>query len=395
LKPSKGKVVIKEERGREASKSRSPAVIRRPQSAPSKKAVKAPPPEPEATLGEFSKSLKLLGLDIPSTRTEATKLTNQEVKVATKEPTIRTRLLKRSGSYCDLTKNIKKDMKQSEFDALRSKVKDAVFEQWYFKKCEEERERKLKEEEKEAKLKKDKEEKQREVEEMSKEEFQKWCKLKKAQSEKEKKRKDIIEKGKTTKVVDKEEVERKNKEWLALKMKDFQKKKDEEERRRLEEEKKTIEQDKKRTEAEKTFLAWKESKTKELKERYLYEKNKGKEKQEALMEKRKDADLAFIGWKNRKTEKPKEKAKVQHPPKKEPPVQEAEKDEDKQTVKKIIEDHDEVDNNNRKLEEAKQAYEAWLDLIEEREEENLLFEEERKRILMWKPPWYAGGKALF
>ena len=55
----------------------------------------------------------------------------------------------------------------------------------------------------------------------------------------------------------------------------------------------------------------------------------------------------------------------------------------------------EDERNNSKLEEAKRAYEAWLDLIEEREEENLLFEEERKRILMWKPPWYAGGKALF
>merc|ERR1712107_505854 len=53
------------------------------------------------------------------------------------------------------------------------------------------------------------------------------------------------------------------------------------------------------------------------------------------------------------------------------------------------------ENNNSRLEEAKKAYEAWLDLIEEREEENMLFEEERKRILMWKPPWYAGGKALF
>ena len=55
----------------------------------------------------------------------------------------------------------------------------------------------------------------------------------------------------------------------------------------------------------------------------------------------------------------------------------------------------EDERNNSKLEEAKRAYEAWLDLIEEREEENLLFEEERKRILMWKPPWYAGRKALF
>jgi len=34
-------------------------------------------------------------------------------------------------------------------------------------------------------------------------------------------------------------------------------------------------------------------------------------------------------------------------------------------------------------------------LIEEREEENFLFEEERKMILMWKPSWNIGGKALF
>merc|ERR1712226_50963 len=117
--------------------------------------------------GEFSKSLKLLGIDVPSNRTEASKLCNQEVKVQTKEPTIRTRLLRRSGSYADLTQNIKRDMKMSEFEAVREKVKEAVFEQWYFKKCAEEKEKKLKQEEEAEKLRKEKEEKQKEVEEQS------------------------------------------------------------------------------------------------------------------------------------------------------------------------------------------------------------------------------------
>ena len=48
-----------------------------------------------------------------------------------------------------------------------------------------------------------------------------------------------------------------------------------------------------------------------------------------------------------------------------------------------------------KLEDAKLAYEAWLDYIEARDEERIMFDEERKKILMWKPPWCPGGKAMF
>jgi len=80
---------------------------KRPQSAPPKRRIVAKPPEPDekkVELGEFSKSLKLLGMDIPSVRTEATKVDSQDIIVKTKEPTFRTRLLKRSGSYADLTK---------------------------------------------------------------------------------------------------------------------------------------------------------------------------------------------------------------------------------------------------------------------------------------------------
>ena len=378
LKPSKGKVSVANEKENKDMIPKSSIARRRPQSAPSKRPIRPSPEEAKAPLGQFSKSLKLLGVEIPSTRTEATKLTNQEVTVITTEASIRTRILKRSGSYADLTQNIKKDMKASEFEAMRSKVKDAVFEQWYFKKCAEEKERKLKQEKKEERLKKEKENKQKEVDDMSKEEFNKWCKEKKAKLEKEKKKKEIIEKGKVPKVVDKEEIERKNKEWLALKKKDFLKKTEAVEKKRLAEEAKKIEEDKKRTEAEKTFIAWKEAKTKELKERYLAEKVKQKEKEEALKDKRQQAAAVFIGWKNKKDEKIKDKT--------------AKKNKDD---KSKVETPKEDENNNEKLEQAKQAYESWLNLIEEREEENFLFEEERKRILMWKPPWYAGGKALF
>ena len=52
--------------------------------------------------GSYSKSLKLLGLDIPSNRREATKLENTDVEVRTSSPTMRTRLVKRTTSYSDL-----------------------------------------------------------------------------------------------------------------------------------------------------------------------------------------------------------------------------------------------------------------------------------------------------
>ena len=399
VRGTKGKVVIQDDKPTDTPQSQA-MVRRRPQSAPHRKIVKVAsksPEEPEAPLGDFSKSLKLLGVDIPSNRTEATKLNSQEVRVTTKEPTIRTRLLKRSGSYADLTQNIKRDMKMSEFEAVREKVKEAVFEQWYFKKCAEEKEKKLKQEEEAEKLRKEKEEKQKEVEEQSKEEFQKWCKQKREKAEKEKLKQEIADKGKVQKVVDQAEVDKKNKEWLTLKKKDQLKKKEDDEKRRLAEEKKKIEEDERRTQAEKTFLAWKEEKTKELKERYLVEKKKQKEKQEALEEKRKDADSAFIGWKNRKNDKKKIKSVKNDNAKKKDDagkdIRDATEDKIDSNEQKVEKNDDE--NNNSKLEEAKRAYEAWLDLIEEREEENLLFEEERKRILMWKPPWYAGGKALF
>ena len=58
-------------------------------------------------LGSYSKSLRLLGLNIPSNRREATKLENIDVEVRTSSPTMRTRLIKRTKSISDLRDKVK------------------------------------------------------------------------------------------------------------------------------------------------------------------------------------------------------------------------------------------------------------------------------------------------
>ena len=114
-------------------KPKPSAVRKRPQSAPNKKVLKTQP-APIADLGEYSKSLKLVGVDVPSNRTEATKIKNQEIQVKTKEPTFKTRILRRSGSYADLTKQINQGMKKSDFQSVKSELNKAIFENWYFNK---------------------------------------------------------------------------------------------------------------------------------------------------------------------------------------------------------------------------------------------------------------------
>ena len=413
---AKPKVIIMKDARAENKKLVKPKLAKRPQSAPPKKRIepKRVSEEPKVELGEFSKSLKLLGMDIPSNRTEATEVKNQEIVVKTKEPTFRTRILKRSGSFADLTKNLNKDMKKAEFEAVKNDLSRAVFEEWYFKKCEEERDKKIKKK-LEAEMKaKEEEEKKKEMELLSKEEFDKWITAKKMQARKEKKKKEVLERGKIAgeRVVDPEEIEKKNKEWKEGKKKDLIKQKEKEEELRKREDKERIEKDTKRTEAEKTFLKWKEDKEKESKEKLAKEKEKQKKKTEEEIEKRKEADLAFASWKNQKAKLLKEKEikrilEIEQTNQKPVVLQnatdvpQADDEKDKKieadTVSKpaIIKERLSEGNKDEKLEEAKLAYEAWLDYIEAREEERLMFDEERKKILMWKPPWCPGGKAMF
>ena len=395
---------------------------KRPQSAPPKRRIVAKPPEADekkVELGEFSKSLKLLGMDIPSVRTEATKVESQDIIVKTKEPTFRTRLLKRSGSYADLTKNLNKEMKKADFEAVKGDLSKAVFEEWYFKKCEEERDRKIKHKEEEERKEKEEGEKKKEILEQSKEEFNRWLETKKSQLRKEKKQKEVEERGKHArrKSLNTEEVEKKRREWLENKKLDLIKQKKKENLKKKQEEEENIEKDKARTEAEKTFIKWKEEKEKEFKEKASKEKERRKKKEESNIEQRKEADLAFIGWKNKKAaklkadeEKKKKEKELLKATEQERDVQdtlspeEPEKHVSSDSIKSdvMVEQQDKVakekystKKKDDKLEDAKLAYEAWLDYIEARDEERLMFDEERKKILMWKPPWCPGGKAMF
>ena len=211
-----------------------------------------------------------------------------------------------------------------------------------------------------------------------------------------------------------EDIEIKNKEWLASKNLELKKIKQKEENQRLAEEKERIEKEKKRTEAEKQFLSWKEKKQKEFKDKIQKEKDEAKKREEELLDKRKDADQAFNSWKMQKKEELKqkqEKLKAKEDKDKDQPevlllvkpAEEAKVNGDDKTGQtpepevSVIEQKkvQKTQKTEDKLEEAKLAYEAWLDYIEARDEERLMFEEERRKILMWKPPWYPGGKTMF
>ena len=206
-----------------------------------------------------------------------------------------------------------------------------------------------------------------------------------------------------------EDIDMKNKEWLSSKNLELKKLKQKEENQRLEEEKERIEKEKKRTEAEKQFLSWKEKKEKEFKDKIQKEKDEAKKREEELLDKKKDAELAFNSWKMQKKEEMKqqqEKLKAKEEKEKgqsevlllvqpsEEAVGEDRTAETPQPSVRVIEQK-KCPKSDSKLEDAKLAYEAWLDYIEARDDERLMFEEERRKILMWKPPWYPGGKTMF
>ena len=94
-------------------------------------------------------------------------------------PTLKTRLTERSSSYADLTQTIKKGINIKEFEAIRKDLKNAVFEEWYFRKFTEAKEARLKREKEEEERNLQEEEERKDIEERSKEEFDKWIERKK------------------------------------------------------------------------------------------------------------------------------------------------------------------------------------------------------------------------
>ena len=113
---------------------------KRPTSAPPSKNGEEGPKKETVDLRSYSKSLALLGLDIPSNRREATKLEDVGLEVRTNSPTMRTRLTARNAKATeDLRTKVekvpdKKGVDKTDFNLIRRPLCDAVFEEWYFRK---------------------------------------------------------------------------------------------------------------------------------------------------------------------------------------------------------------------------------------------------------------------
>ena len=359
----------------------------RPKSAPTPK-KKAPAPaqvqqQELVDLRSYSKSLKLLGLDIPSNRTEATKVTTQTIDVKNKEPTMRTRLKERTQSVSDLKEIVdsKHHLPKEEYGKIKANLTNAVFEEWYFSKMKESSDKKYNEMEKiEAKIY------QKEVEEVEKkekaaEEFKRWMEGKRQQLRKTARQ---LKKKNNANNEDTEarlaKIKQAEEEWKQLKVADQKNK--EKLKRRLQ---KKQEQDKekqmqKREEAQKHFINWEQSWKQKMKVKMSEEKQRALEELEvkkvAAKDNREAAEAAFNCWKTKKKEE-----NLKKKPAKAAAVAAIEKE----AVAEV--------ETEKKLEAARDAYENWLEYIEHREEEDKCAEEERELREMWRPPWYPPGIA--
>lgn len=139
-----------------------------------------------STLINYFHFVFLLGLDIPSNRTEATKVETQNVEIQTKSSTLKTRLKERTQSVSDLKEIVdsKHYLPKEEYSKIKSKLTNAVFEEWYFHKLKESEEKKRMEIEKQEEELIEKETKKVEMKEKATEDFKNWLKGKQEQMKK-------------------------------------------------------------------------------------------------------------------------------------------------------------------------------------------------------------------
>ena len=358
-------------------------VLRRPTSAPPPKRRPAqapkPKPEPEVDLRSYSKSFKLLGMDIPSNRQEATKLTHQDVTIRTTSPTLRTRLRERTQSISNLQDTIdsKEKMAKREYESIREPLARAVFEEWYFKKREAEREQKLEAEARRAdeEYERAREEEAKEVK--SSENFKRWLAEKKRLAKRQMK---IGRKREARAEREKEEqmarIERAQREWLDKKRAEMRKAKKAVEKARKPEE--TEEEKREREEAakkakERHFEEWKAKLDAAMRAKMAEEKGKRlreiEKKREDAREKKKDSEAAFKGWLAKKASLAAEA--------------------NSKGTRKVVRERGSAEKH--RSDASRKAYEDWLDIIEQRELEDKYAEEERIVRSLWRPPWYPAG----
>ena len=367
----------------------------RPRSAPSPGRLRRKPTttteEPQVDLRNYSKSLKLLEIEIASNRKEATKLRNQKLQIRTNSPTLRTRLTSRTQSLSNLQEIIdsKEKMPKDQFEEIRKPLRDAVFQEWYFRKSEIELKRI--EEEKKKTTKEDIEKQEKIERSMSR--YNSWLTQKKSDLKKklasariqkqklEREKEEENEKADRKKRAELEWQKKKKEIWLQEK-----KRKEREAEEILEKEK--LKEEKVR-DAEKHFQAWKDrldaERNEKLRERREKRREELEDKKEKAKEKIEEAEAAFQGWKKVKEEREREarekkdrmspvmKSKKRGGGGRKTPTDGGDSNTEDEDVELSPEERNKL---------SRQAYEDWLDYIEKRE---ML---EKSGNFMVKPPWY-------
>ena len=351
----------------------APPIKRRPVQPPK------PKPEPVVDLRSYSKSFKLLGLDIPSNRQEATRLTHQDVTIRTTSPTLRTRLRERTQSISNLQDMIdsKEKMAKREYESIREPLSQAVFEEWYFRKREAEREQRTEAEARRADEESEKAREEEEKEAKSSENFKRWLAEKKRLAKKQMrigKRREV--RAEREKEEQRERIERAQKEWRDKKRAQMLKAKRAAEKAKNPgetEEEKREKGEAKRKAKERHFEEWKAKLDAAMRAKMGEEKGKRlqeiEKKREDAREKKSDSEAAFKGWLAKKASLAAE-ARTKGTRKRVRGKGSAEKD---------------------RSDASRKAYEDWLDIIEQRELEDKYAEEERLVRSLWRPPWYPGG----
>lgn len=307
-----------------------------------------------------------------SNRTEATKLTHQDIQIRTSSPTIRTRLTERTQSISNLQDAIdsKEKMSKEQYMRIKEPLSKAVFQEWYFKKSELETERKRAEAAKRAEDRYEKEAQEEEKQELANDEYNKWLKSKRTQLKKQLRK---LRNKENRSAVDTDDKASKCvkavEDWKAKKLADKLKQERKEKRAKKEREKADKLKADRETESLRRFDSWKNKINEDLKKRMEEEKAKRlaelEKKREEARGKKEDAESAFKAWKAAKDE-----------------------------MKKSRSDGSKLDkNNNERNDAARRAYDDWLEFTEQREREEKYAEEERILRDLWRPPWYPGGIA--
>ncbi|XP_047501903.1 histone-lysine N-methyltransferase, H3 lysine-79 specific-like [Penaeus chinensis] len=338
-------------------------------------------------LGNYARSLKMLGVKMPSPTHKASR-TPRSVSSQSwqSEGKLHTRVTRRSTSLEDVSRAIPQVKNPASLSALtvdevqRATLSQAVYEEWYFKRCRQIRSQRVKAKDKQKEEERKKEVKNKEKEEKVTVAVGEWEEKKLEQKKKEREKK----KTEAQKAAEKEKEQQEKQLRIAAAIEAWEKEKialakERREKKRAEKERKVEkarEQLTKREEAEVVFKSWKEQKKIEETEKRRRAKQeeaerKMKEEQEKL-EKRQYADMSFAAWKKMKMA------------------------EQGENLQKVYQDSEGAKSMmlRRQLErssEALEAYERWLEEVEDRRPARI-YENARSSVLVRaRSPWWPGG----